>query len=124
LQLCEQRRRLPQIRRVKALGKPAVHRGQHVVGLLALVLGLPQAGQEASASRPRKYGWYSVDPVASSAASPCRMAARPTSLWPCIARAQPCRTVHQANRDSNPCAAARVMAAAACSCTAGASRRH
>src|SRR5712691_933435 len=195
LQLFEQRRRLLQIRRVKALGKPLVHRRQQVVGVLALVLGLPQARQAgggaqlpglgllvtghveglletgfrlrrirhrllqqqgplepiqlsrvvtasvvsttasasasavnpssgcppapyASASRPREYGWNCVDPVARSAASPCRIAARPASPSPCMARAQPCRTVLQATRCANPCAVARLVAATACSCTA------
>src|SRR6266567_271293 len=40
-----QRLGLLEIRRVKPLGEPRVHRRQQVVGLLALPLGLPQAGQ-------------------------------------------------------------------------------
>ncbi len=36
---------LLQIRRVKSLGKPPIHRSQQVVGILVLVLGLPHAGQ-------------------------------------------------------------------------------
>ena len=34
-----------QVRRVKPLRKPTVHRSQQLVSVLALVLGLPQAGQ-------------------------------------------------------------------------------
>ena len=40
--LVEQPLRVLQIRRVKALGKPVVHRRQPVVVVLALVLGLPE----------------------------------------------------------------------------------
>ena len=35
---------LLQIRRVKSFCKPAIHRREQLVGVLALVLGLPQAG--------------------------------------------------------------------------------
>ena len=44
-QLLKQCFGLLHIRRVKPLGEPFIHRGQPVVGLLALVLGLPQASQ-------------------------------------------------------------------------------
>ncbi len=42
-QFLQQPLRLLQIRRVKPLGEPAIHRRQQLGGLLALVLGLPQA---------------------------------------------------------------------------------
>jgi len=41
----QQRLRLLQVCRVKPFGKPAIHRGQQVIGVLALALGLPQTGQ-------------------------------------------------------------------------------
>ncbi len=44
-QLVQQPFRLLQIRRVKSLGEPLVHWRQQLVGVLVLVLGLPQAGQ-------------------------------------------------------------------------------
>ncbi len=34
-----------QIRRIKPLGEPALHRGEQIVGVLALVLALPQTGE-------------------------------------------------------------------------------
>jgi hypothetical protein len=43
--LVEQRPGFLQVSRVKTLGEPAVHRRQQVVGLPALILGLPQARQ-------------------------------------------------------------------------------
>ncbi len=43
--LLQQRLRLDQIRRVKPLSKPSIHRGEQVGGVLALILGLPQASQ-------------------------------------------------------------------------------
>jgi hypothetical protein len=45
LELVQQCLRLLEIRRIKPFGEPVVDRGQHVVGLLALALGLPQARQ-------------------------------------------------------------------------------
>ena len=44
-QVLQKRLRLLQIRRVKPLGEPLVHRCEQVVGVLALILGLPQARQ-------------------------------------------------------------------------------
>jgi hypothetical protein len=41
----KQNLRVNQVRRVKPFGKPAVHRREQLVGLLALALRLPQAGQ-------------------------------------------------------------------------------
>ncbi len=50
--LVEERLRLLQIRRVKPLGEPVVHRSQQVVGVLALVLGLPQTTYNACCLAP------------------------------------------------------------------------
>jgi hypothetical protein len=44
-QLLQQRLRIFEVRRIKPFRKPAVHRCQQVTGVLALALGLPQAGQ-------------------------------------------------------------------------------
>ncbi len=41
---------LLQVRRVKPLSEPPVHRSEQVVGILALVLGLPQALQNRTLS--------------------------------------------------------------------------
>ena len=43
--LLQQRLGFLQVRRVKSLGEPAIHQGQQVMGLPALVLGLPQVSQ-------------------------------------------------------------------------------
>ncbi len=50
-QFVEQRLRVLQIRRIKPLGEPLVHRGQQVIGVLALVLGLPQASEAGGGFR-------------------------------------------------------------------------
>src|SRR5262245_31466354 len=56
LELVQQCLRLLEIRCVKALGEPVVHRGEQVVGLLALALVLPQARQAGgSAEFPRTW---------------------------------------------------------------------
>ncbi len=44
-ELLQKRLRILQVRRVKPLGEPLVHRGQQVGGVLALALGLPQASE-------------------------------------------------------------------------------
>ncbi len=55
-QLCQQPLRLLQIRRVKPLGEPAIYGCQKVVGFLALVLGLPQAGQAGGGAQFPGFG--------------------------------------------------------------------
>ncbi len=45
-----------QVCRVKPLGKPAIHRGEQVVGVLALVLGLPQAGKAGGGTQFPGFG--------------------------------------------------------------------
>src|SRR6266851_3112313 len=45
-----------EIRGVKPLGEPLVHRRQHIGGRLALVLGLPQAGQAGRGAEFEGFG--------------------------------------------------------------------
>jgi len=61
--LLQQCLRLLQIRRVEPLGEPAGDRGQQVVGLLALVLGLPQARQAGSGTEFLGFGLLSCEQV-------------------------------------------------------------
>ncbi len=55
-QLLKQRFSILQICRVKPFGKPGVHRSQQVVGLLALALGVPQAGQAGGGTEFQGFG--------------------------------------------------------------------
>jgi hypothetical protein len=55
-ELCEERLGLLQVRRVKALGEPPVHRRQQIVSLLALALGLPQASQAGGGAQFEGFG--------------------------------------------------------------------
>ncbi len=55
LQKC---RRILQIRRVKPLGEPLVHRGQQVGGVLALALGLPQASEAGGGAKFEGFGIF------------------------------------------------------------------
>ncbi len=45
-----------QVRRVKALGEPAIHRGQQIVGVLAPALDLPQASQAGGSAEFPGFG--------------------------------------------------------------------
>ncbi|MCZ6875161.1 MAG: hypothetical protein O7G88_16830 [bacterium] len=56
LEFLQQRLRLPQVRRIKSLGEPLVPRGEQVVGILALFLGLPQASQAGGGAQFPGFG--------------------------------------------------------------------
>src|SRR5215510_15341932 len=55
-QLLQQHLSLLEIGGVKPLGEPRIHRGQQVVGGLALVLGLPQASQAGGSTELPRFG--------------------------------------------------------------------
>ncbi len=55
-QVLQKRLRILQIRRIKPLGEPVVHRREQVGGVLALVLGLPQAGQAGGSAEFEGFG--------------------------------------------------------------------
>ena len=55
-QLLQQRLGILEISGIKPLGKPVVHRCQQIVGVLTLVLALPQAGQAGGSAEFPGFG--------------------------------------------------------------------
>ena len=85
-QLLQQRLGLLEVSGVKALGEPAVDRGQQLVGLGALALVLPQAAQTHRRPQLQRFRLLAAGNVEGLLKTGFRLIAAPRGLLPAVAR--------------------------------------
>ena len=99
-----------------------LHQGVGLGQGLEAVVRVAQVGTDIR-QHGAQVGDEHAAPVARQAAIPWRTWAIPASPWPCMASAHPRKLVPRAAQSGKPCSVESAMAASACSCTAGTSRR-